>query len=84
MKNLCQIDIHVGSYITPMAGLEELHPSIQICQTFGAFPFRMEIDTDTKRLKQLLFSLFHPVTYWHRLFFSFVYLCHPCLILLPI
>ena len=39
-----------------MEGLEKLRPFVRFCQIVGFFPFRMEMDLQSGKLKQFTFS----------------------------
>ena len=47
-----------------MEGLAKLRPLVRFCQIVGFFPFRMEMDLQSGKLKKFTFSYRHPVTWW--------------------
>ena len=50
-----------------MEGLEKLRPFVRFCQIVGFFPFRMETDLQSGKLKRFTFSFRHPVTWWYMM-----------------
>ena len=48
-----------------MEGLAKLRPFVWFCQIVGFFPFRMETDLQSGKLKRFTFSFCHPVTWWY-------------------
>ena len=48
-----------------MEGLAKLRPFVRFCQIVGSFPFRMEMDLQSGKLKRFTFSFCHPVTWWY-------------------
>ena len=47
-----------------MEGLVKLRSFVRFCQIVGFFPFRMETDQQSGKLKRFTFSYRHPVTWW--------------------
>ena len=53
-----------------MAGLERLRWLVWFCNVTGVLPFRMEIDSKTKKFERFAFSWCHFVTWWFILIVS--------------
>ena len=47
-----------------MDKLTNLRPFVRLCQLSGFIPFRMEVDSETKKFQQFSFSFHHPLTWW--------------------
>lgn len=47
-----------------MTSLESVRPLFRFCQFFGVLPFRMEMEEETRRFKNLSFSWRYPITWW--------------------
>ena len=47
-----------------MDKLTNLRPFVWFCQLIGFIPFRMELDSETKKFQRFSFSLRHPLTWW--------------------
>ena len=60
-----------------MDKLTNLRPFVWFCQLIGFIPFRMEMDSETKKFKRFSFSFRHPFTWWFFItkFICFVSFC---------
>ena len=47
-----------------MDKLTNLRPFVRLCQLIGFIPFRMEVDSETKKFQRFSFSFRHPLTWW--------------------
>ena len=47
-----------------MDKLTNLRPFVWFCQLIGFIPFRMEVDSETKKFQRFSFSFRHPLTWW--------------------
>ncbi len=50
--------------IIVMSVLERMRLFFRFCQAVGFFPFRMEIDKQSKQFKEFTFSWRYPITWW--------------------
>ena len=67
--------IFPSEYCSEMAGLEQSGAFVRFCQLCGFLPFRVQLESATKRFT---FSFFHGVTFWYLLiqfsfYISFIY-----------
>ena len=60
-----------------MDKLTNLRPFVRFCQLSGFIPFRMEMDSETKKFQRFSFSFHHPLTWWFFImkFIIFVSFC---------
>ena len=47
-----------------MDKLTNLRPFVWFCQLIGFIPFRMEVDSETKKFQRFSFSFRHPLMLW--------------------